>query len=106
MFCLLTTTESRIKIFYQAAFKPSPHPHPFSGGGSVFVDSLFMVAPNVGVLCLVHVFVIQYIVPFLLSWWGRENFLVSCDDVVDWSAVCDCGIAFFSDLNPNCLSIC
>ena len=51
-FCVLTTTESRAKIWRQLnAFKPPPPGSlgccPFKGGGSVVVDLLFNVLPIV-----------------------------------------------------------
>ena len=73
--CVLTTAESRVKI----------HPCGFScciiqGDGSVVVDSLFLIAPDVcGFLCLVPVFVMQYLMSFLVfSLWksGRESWLL------------------------------
>ena len=59
--CVLTTAETRVKN----------HPCGFScctfqGDGSVVVDSLFLIAPDVcGFLCLVPVFVMQYLMSFL-----------------------------------------
>ena len=52
--CTLTTAESRAKISYQQnAFNPPPPRGlgccPFYGGGSDFVDFLFIVTPFVGV---------------------------------------------------------
>ena len=37
---------------------------PLQGGGSVVVDSLFNVAPHLGVLCMFFCFVMQYFVLF------------------------------------------
>ena len=47
----------------------------FQGDGSMVVDSLFLIAPDVcGFLCLVPVFVMQYLMSFLFffSLWKRE----------------------------------
>ena len=67
--CVLTTAESRVKI----------HPCGFScctfqGDGSVVVDSLFLIAPDVcGFLCLVPVFVMQYLMSFLVFFTVEER---------------------------------
>ena len=59
----------------------------FQGDGSVVVDSLFLIAPDVcGFLCLVPVFVMQYIMSFLVFFTLEERagcftlivFLLSC----------------------------
>ena len=91
-FCVLTTTKSRAKIWFQFV-----------------VDSLFIIAP---IVCRGSVFVpcfgVQYLCPHLD---GEERagcftsvvFLMSCycecsvpalpHGAVGWSAVCDCGIS-------------
>ena len=75
------------------------------------VESLFIVAPIVRILCLFLVFM-QYVVSFLdlqSSWWGRGSWLLTCvvflmpcdcycsvavpHGAVGWSAVCDGGIS-------------
>ena len=49
----------------------------FQGDGSVVVDSLFLIAPDVcGFLCLVPVFVMQYLMSFLVFFTGRESRLL------------------------------
>ena len=51
---------------------------PFLGGGSVAVESLFIVTPIVG-FCNVLCFVVRYFVAILAlqsSLWGRESWLL------------------------------
>ena len=59
----------------------------FQGDGSVVVDSLFLIAPDVcGFLCLVPVYVMQYLMSFLVFFTVEERagcftlivFLLSC----------------------------
>ena len=62
-------------------------PCTFQDDGSVVVDSLFLIAPDVcGFLCLVPVFVMQYLMSFLVFFTVEERagcftlivFLLSC----------------------------
>ena len=95
----------------------------FQDDGSVVVDSLFLIAPDVcGFLCLVPVFVMQYLMSFLVFFHHMEEragcftlivFLPSCSgtcmlcvfphSAVGWSMVCDCGISSVSWPYTHCL---
>ena len=88
------------------------------------VDSLFLIAPDVcGFLCLVPVFVMQYLMSFLVfSMWKRELVAVLklCSyclvavhvsmlcvfprSAVGWSMACDCGISSVSWPYTHCLA--
>ena len=114
--CVLTTAESRVKI----------HPYGFSccifqGDGSGVVDSLFIIAHEVlGVLCLVPVFVMQYLMSFLVFFTVEERagcftlivFLLSCSGTcyvsslaVVWVGLWSMIVAFpqFPGLTPTVL---
>ena len=117
--CVLTTAESRVKI-HPCGFSR----YTFQGDGSVVVNSLFLIAPDVcGFLCLVHVFVRQYLLSFLIfSLWKRElvALLKLCSyclvavhvsmlcvfprSAMGWSMVCDCGISSVSWPYTLCLA--
>ena len=90
----------------------------------MIVDSLFLIAPDVcGFLCLVPVFVMQYLMSFLVFFTVEERagcftlivFLLSCSSTckylcvfprsaVGWSMVCDCGISSVSWPYTHCLA--
>ena len=87
--CVLTTAESRVKI-HPCGLSPCT----FHGDGSVVVDSLFLIAPDVcGFLCLVPVFVMQYLMSFLVFFTVEERagcftlivFLLSCRDTCKYA---------------------
>ena len=86
--CCILKIIGRIKVKQMLCFDNSRiqgeiHPCGFSdctfqGDGSVVVDSLFLIAPDVcGFLCLVPVFVMQYLMSFLVIFHcGRESWLL------------------------------
>ena len=87
------------------------------------VDSLFIIAPDVcEFLCLVPVFVMQYLMSFLVFFTMEERagcftlcsyclvavhvsmLCVFPRSAVGWSMVCDCGISSVSWPYPHCLA--